>query len=118
MERNFKNEDFEQFLRQSADGLRMRPSEKVWKGISGSLNRRRKRFGFFLGVSLLATSALGYYLIEPAVNAKDNKIATNTTSNSTNSKNATADNTSIIRPAVPAGLNNATGNQFQFLSTL
>lgn len=40
----------------------MRPSAKVWKGISAHLNRRRRRFGFLLGTSLLLTATLGYYL--------------------------------------------------------
>lgn len=63
MERNFTDENFEGFLRQNADGFRMRPSAKVWKGISDHLNRRRRRVGYALGLSLLLTSALGYYLI-------------------------------------------------------
>lgn len=64
MERNFTNENFERFLRQNADGLRMRPSDKVWKGIHRQMNRKRRRLGFLLTFSLLITSALGYYLTE------------------------------------------------------
>ena len=64
MERNFTNENFEGFLRQNADGLRMRPSDKVWKGISSHLNRRRRRIVFVLSISLLTFSALGYYWLE------------------------------------------------------
>jgi hypothetical protein len=63
MERNFTNENFEEFLRQNADGLRMRPSDKVWKGISRNLNKRRRRFGFLFTVSLLLTGAFSYFLI-------------------------------------------------------
>jgi hypothetical protein len=69
MERNFTNENMEEFLRRNADGLRMRPSAKVWKAISGHLNRRRRRVGFILGTSLLLTTALGYYLVNES--AKD-----------------------------------------------
>lgn len=79
MERNFTDENFEGFLRQNADGFRMRPSSKVWKGISDHLNRRRRRIGFALGISLLLTSALGYYLI----NDSQSKIVAQT--NKTNS---------------------------------
>jgi len=61
MERNFTNENMEEFLRQNADGLRMRPSARVWKGISSHLNSRRRRTGWILGTSLLLTTALGYY---------------------------------------------------------
>jgi len=61
MERNFTNENFEGFLRQNADGLRMRPSDKVWKGISRNLNRKRRRFGFALVACLLIATGSGYY---------------------------------------------------------
>ena len=64
MERNFTNENFERFLRQNADGLRMRPTDKVWKGISRHLNRRRRRIGFILSISILTLSSLGYYYSE------------------------------------------------------
>jgi len=59
--RNYTNENFERFLRQNADGLNMQPSAKVWKGISGHLNRRRWRFGFLVGAGLVITTAVGYY---------------------------------------------------------
>jgi len=63
MERNFANENMEEFLRRSTDGLSMRPSAKVWKGISSHLNKRKRKFGFILGASLLFTTALGYFLV-------------------------------------------------------
>ena len=65
MERNFTNENFENFLRQNADGLRMRPSEKVWKQISKKLGRRKRVAGFTIGSILLAICTLGYFSIEP-----------------------------------------------------
>ena len=65
MERNFTNENFENFLRQNADGLRMRPNEKVWKEISKKLNRRKRLAGFTIGSLLLAICTLGYFSIEP-----------------------------------------------------
>jgi hypothetical protein len=61
MERNFTNENFERFLRQNADGLRMRPPDKVWSGISRNLNRRKRRFGFLLLTSLMIATGLGYH---------------------------------------------------------
>lgn len=75
MERNFTNENMEDFLRQSADGLRMRPSARVWKEISGHLNRRRKITGFVLGTALLLTTALGYYLVYESANNFDHSVA-------------------------------------------
>ena len=63
MERNFANENMEEFLRRNTDGLRMRPTAKVWKGISSHLNRRRRTFGLILGTSLVLTTAFGYILV-------------------------------------------------------
>jgi hypothetical protein len=63
MEKNFTDENMEEFLRRNADGLVMRPSAKVWKGISSHLKRRRQKLGLVLGTSLLLTTALGYYLV-------------------------------------------------------
>jgi hypothetical protein len=63
MKRNFTHENFEEFLRQSADGLRMRPSAKVWKGVTSHLNKRRRRFGFTLGAFFLTIATFGYFII-------------------------------------------------------
>jgi hypothetical protein len=63
MEKNFTDENMEEFLRRNSDSLRMRPSAEVWKGISLHLNKRRRRFGWILGTSLLLTTPLGYYLV-------------------------------------------------------
>jgi hypothetical protein len=60
MERNFTNENFERFLRQNADSLRMRPNEKVWKEISSRLTRTRRRYTIVVSVLLLISSGLGY----------------------------------------------------------
>jgi hypothetical protein len=75
MERNFTNENFERFLRQNAEGLRMHASDRVWKGISKRLNRRRRRIGFVLSLSLLAVSSLGYYLMNDTVEPASQKMA-------------------------------------------
>src|ERR1700750_710109 len=64
MEKRFTNENFERFLRQNAEGLRMRPSDKVWKGISRRMNRSRRNFGFILSASLLTISTLVYYRMD------------------------------------------------------
>lgn len=62
MKRNFTNENFEEFLRQSAENLQMRPSAKVWQGVSEHFNRRR-RTGIVIAISLLITTALSYYFV-------------------------------------------------------
>ena len=58
MERSFYNEDFEELIKQKADQYKMYPSDKVWKGIHGSLHPRKRWywFGFFLMLS-----GAGYY---------------------------------------------------------
>jgi hypothetical protein len=90
MERNFIDENMEEFLRRNVDGLRMRPSAEVWKGISTHLNSHRRRFGWILGTSLLLITALGYYIVNesatnfhnPTVNSKaePEKFVSNKTS--------------------------------------
>jgi len=64
MKKNFTPENFEDFLRQSADGLRMRPSVQVWKGVSSHLNKRRRRFEYIIGAFIIAVSTFGYFIIE------------------------------------------------------
>lgn len=90
MEREFTNENMEDFLRQSADGLRMRPSAKVWKGITKHLNRRKRRIRIILGTSLLLTTALGYYLTNETTRHLP------ATSHSIKTENSTAKPTPIV----------------------
>ena len=88
MERNFANENMEEFLRRSTDGLSMRPSAKVWKGISSHLNKRRRRFGFILGTSLLFTTSVGYFLLNESA-ANHSTAPVNSTSTKQNLKSGT-----------------------------
>ena len=64
MQSNFTNDNFEQFLRQSADSCRMRPSEDLWKGVSRSLNEQKRRVRLATGAFLMAASLLGFFLID------------------------------------------------------
>src|SRR5437868_8766548 len=57
MERNFNNE-FEKFLKESADQYRLYPSSKVWNGIYNSLHSRRKWFGLGLILLLLTGTSV------------------------------------------------------------
>ena len=79
MERNFTDENMEEFLRRNADGLNMRPSAKVWKGISSHLQWRRRKIGLVLGTTLLLTTALGYYLVNESTGHYVNTPATTAT---------------------------------------
>ncbi len=64
MDRNSTNENFEHFLRQNADEYKMRPSPKVWDGISNSLTKRKRKFYFSLFALLISSSILGYTVLE------------------------------------------------------
>lgn len=50
MERNFYNEEFEQFLKQKSDQYKMYPSDRVWNNVYNSLHNTRKwlSLGFLL----------------------------------------------------------------------
>jgi hypothetical protein len=56
MESSFNNREFEQYVKVNADQYRMIPSEKVWKGINGTLHTRRRWYGFGLAFLLLVTT--------------------------------------------------------------
>jgi len=57
-------DDFEEFLKQSADDLRMHPSDGVWRSVSKSLKERRRRIGFITTSFFLISSLLGYILVQ------------------------------------------------------
>ncbi len=64
MQRNFTNHDFEDFLKRSSDSLYMRPSDKVWKGISKNLHERKRRIVFATGTFLMIALFSGFFLIK------------------------------------------------------
>lgn len=72
MESNYRNRDFEQYVKQNADQYRMFPSEKVWKNIHGTLHTRRKWYGFGLALLLLSTvTAVTWVMVSyPASDSK------------------------------------------------
>lgn len=74
---NFKNEDFERFLKQSADGLRMRPSNKVWEKINQRMNRRRRGVIISSALFLITASLFGYYLVDASKSIGDPMAASN-----------------------------------------
>jgi hypothetical protein len=77
MERNFYNDDFEEFLKQKADQNKMYPSDRVWNNVYGSLHNRRRWFAIGL-VLLLITSAL--MVSREVLLTGHDKIAANTAS--------------------------------------
>jgi hypothetical protein len=106
MERNFKNENFEDFLKQNADHMRMRPKEEVWKNISKSINSRKRRYTIGLISFFLLVSLLGYIAIETS----------NTNSRPTTGVDKKAANTSSLQTITnPATSNSANSN---FISSI
>lgn len=57
MESNYRNREFEQYIKENADQYRMFPSEKVWKGIHNTLHTRRRWYGVGLSLLLLVTGS-------------------------------------------------------------
>ena len=74
MESNYRNREFEQFLKQNADQYRMFPSEKVWKGIDNALHTRRRWYGLGLALLLLLTGA-GVTLVMMTTPVDKNNLA-------------------------------------------
>jgi hypothetical protein len=91
MESNYRNRDFEQYIKENADQYRMFPSEKVWKNINGTLHTRRKWYGFGLGLLLLVTgTAVTWVMVsypvsktQPVAAVKPNPATPVTSSRST-----------------------------------
>lgn len=63
MKREFRQENFEEFLKRSADNLRMKAPERVWENLSKRLTTNRRRFSAGLSAFLLLTGLLGYLSI-------------------------------------------------------
>jgi hypothetical protein len=61
MQRKINHDDFERFLQQNADQVRMYPSSAVWKNISKDLNRRRRRLIAFVASLIITISTGGYF---------------------------------------------------------
>lgn len=66
MRQFFTDDSLEDFLKQNSDRFQMRPSDKVWKGISDNLKRRNRRIGWFTGFFLVAASLSGYLVSQHA----------------------------------------------------
>ena len=91
MEKNFYNDEFEEFIKQKSGQYKMYPSDKVWKNIHSSLHTRRKWFIagmfslitgilFFAGKGLIAPTPQHASIKKPAESAVNNSSATNNNS--------------------------------------
>lgn len=79
MKRDFTPDNLEEFLKRSADGLRMKAPDKVWQNLSKELNKRRRRTIFGLSAFLMISAAVGYTVIAkmPDQSTADVRTATN-----------------------------------------
>lgn len=91
MESNFKNRDFEQFVKQNADQYRMFPSEKVWAGIDKALHTRRRWYGLGLALLLLLTGAGVTWVMMTTPIQKDHAAVSNAVIPTAESKQGKAD---------------------------
>jgi hypothetical protein len=62
MQRKINHDDFERFLQQNAEQVRMYPSSAVWNNISKDLNKRRRRWFAFIATLIITVSTGGYFL--------------------------------------------------------
>lgn len=63
MKREFRQENFEEFLKRNADNLRMKAPERIWENVSGELRKGRRRLRAGLIAFFLTTAVLGYLTI-------------------------------------------------------
>ena len=70
MKRELTHENFEHFLKQNADNLRMKAPEKVWQNVSRELHKRRRRLIIGLSTFLFMASVTGYYLISHSISTE------------------------------------------------
>lgn len=105
MERSFYNEDFdfEQLIKQKSDQYKIYPSEKVWKGIHGSLHSSRR--WYWLGF-LLVLSGVGYYTADLITDTKPHSRSSASLNqqddpSATPAPTAPDNNTAIILPFTP-----------------
>lgn len=64
MMNDLQDESFEDFLKQSADDLRMQPPAYVWKNLEEKMNKRRRKVFITSGLFLLTASLLGFFAIK------------------------------------------------------
>lgn len=68
MKRDFTHENFEEFLKRSADSVRMKAPDKVWQNLSKELGKKRRRFMWGLGAFFLISGTAGYLTIHQLSN--------------------------------------------------
>ena len=112
MQKKITNENFEDFIKQNADGLRLTPSVKAWKGIEKKLKRGNRWTTIIASAFLLTASLFGYLTTEhtkgmfkikavtPTDNTENNHTETTLAKVISISKNKTASNKQPINQSV------------------
>ncbi len=94
MDRNFYDNDFEEFLKQKSDQYKMYPSDRVWNNIYSSLHGRKKWWAlgftlFFIGAGLIVGKEVlvtDYNKVAKGLNQNtETLIASNTEKNTASS---------------------------------
>ncbi|HVG40837.1 MAG TPA: hypothetical protein VM888_04420 [Chitinophagaceae bacterium] len=121
MQKNFTNENFEDFLKQNADQLKLTPSLKTWKGIEKRLSKGRRWSTIIASAFLLSASLFGYLATDTTrsiFKLKQPVTADNTESTSSEekggkvipiTKNRTASSNKPIATTKDNGYNNTSG---------
>lgn len=86
MDRNFYDNDFEEFLKQKSDQYKMYPSDRVWDNVYSSLHGRKKWWAlaftlFFIGAGLLAGRQImlsDYHRIATQLNKESSRLPATT----------------------------------------
>ena len=84
-------ENFEDFLKNEAQGFKMQPSEKVWKGVQAGIVKPRRVFIWWYTAAalvLLSSGAILYFNAKPANNTSKTKTENNTTISEPSKKNS------------------------------
>jgi len=103
MERSFYNEDydFEQLIKQKSDQYKIYPSEKVWRGVYGSLHSKRKWYWLSF---VLFIAGISYYTIEQLATPVRRVIANNKENSSRKPESNTQAGEAIVLPFTPPSI--------------
>lgn len=112
---NYRNREFEQYVKENADQYRMFPSEKVWKNINSILHTRRKWYAIGLASLLLITGTAVTLVMVSYPSSKKQEVTSLKTTTQTNISPSPADESIISKSILP--FNGQIADQFTPLFT-
>ena len=113
MKKNSTHENFEHFLKENADELRMRPPDAVWRTIEGRLNRRRRWVFFSSAFFLITASLFGYLIIDHSKQLTDPFAAVQTIQKKDNLSVPATSKAKLITGTSPRAIQTRTVQQNQ-----